>query len=106
VPFDCAHDRRPDALLLPEALKDGDDVFKRQHSVLRLADRLLEVDRAAGEKPHVRPPLKPTTLKLFVTRDPADTINYPIDHCRSGQPRYRWEQRPDGIELGWLRDPS
>ena len=38
---------------------------------------------------------------MFVTRDPLDTILFPTSHPRSGQPRYRWEKRPGGIEVGY-----
>jgi hypothetical protein len=31
-----------------------------------------------------------------------DTILFPKDHERDGQPRYRWELQPDGAEFGFL----
>jgi hypothetical protein len=40
--------------------------------------------------------------KMFVTRDPYDTVYYPTGHPLAGQPRYRWEKQPGGAELGYL----
>ena len=79
----------------------GARVFERVRSAADFADPLLEVDAAAGERSYIR---KQPHGRLFVTRDPADTIYFPTSHPRSGQPRYRWEKRPGGIEIGYLVD--
>jgi hypothetical protein len=94
---------RPDALFLPENMKAGKTALARAHSVLQIAEPLLEINRAVGEKAHVRPTIG-QVRKMFITRDPYDTIYYPTGHSRAGQPRYRWEKRPDGVELGYLLD--
>jgi hypothetical protein len=88
---------RPDALFLPESMKTGKTAIQRLHSILRLADSLLEV--TGGERCYVR---RQPHNRLFITRNPADTILQPIGHPQAGQPRYRWEKRADGTELGWL----
>ncbi len=90
---------RPDALFLPESLKAGSRIFDRVASISAVAEPLLEVDRAKGERAYLR---KQPHGRLFITRDPSDSIFFPTTHRRSGQPRYRWEQRPDGIEIGYL----
>ena len=38
----------------------------------------------------------------FITRDASQTMLFPLDHPRQGQPRYTWQARPDGVTLGTL----
>jgi hypothetical protein len=90
---------RPDALFLPETVKSGGRIFDRIAAVSKIAEPLLEVDRAAGERAYIR---KQPHGRLFVTRDPNDTIFFPTGHARSGTPRYRWEKRDGGVEVGFL----
>jgi hypothetical protein len=90
---------RPDALWLPETMKSGGRIFDRVKSICQIAEPLLGVNFAAGERAYIR---KQPNGRLFITRDPADTIFFPIGHPRSGQQRYRWEQQMDGTELGYL----
>ena len=90
---------RPDALFLPEAIKSGGRIFDRVAAVCRVAEPLLGVDYAGGERAYIR---KQPHGRLFITRDPADTIFFPTGHARSGAPRYRWERTADGAELGYL----
>jgi hypothetical protein len=91
---------RPDALFLPEAVKTANGrIFDRVAAVCRVADPLLEVDRAKGERAYIR---KQPYGQLFITRDPLDTIYFPTGHSRSGQQRYRWERLANGTELGFL----
>ena len=90
---------RPDALLLPTQPVAAGRIFDRVMAVCRLAEPLLEVDYKGGERAYIR---KQAGGRLFITRDPADTILFPTGHARSGQPRYRWERRADGAEIGYL----
>jgi hypothetical protein len=90
---------RPDAIFLPETVKAGGRIFDRIAAVCRIAEPLLAVDRTSGERAYVR---KQPHGRLFISRDPADTIFFPTGHPRSGQPRYRWEKQADGAELGYL----
>jgi hypothetical protein len=39
----------------------------------------------------------------FITGDPADTLNYPSDGPKSGEPRYEWKDRGDGVHYGYLK---
>jgi len=90
---------RPDAVFIPETVKAGGRIFDRITAVSLIAEPLLQVNRATGEKAYIR---KQPHGRLFITRDPADSIFFPTDHPRSGQPRYRWERQADGTELGYL----
>jgi hypothetical protein len=90
---------RPDALYLTESLKNGARIFGRVTSICKIAEPMLEVNYAGGERAYIR---KMPHGRLFITRDPTDTVLFPTDHPRSGQPRYRWERQADGMEIGWL----
>jgi hypothetical protein len=90
---------RPDAVFLPETMKSGPRIFDRIAAVSRIAEPLLEVDRSKAERTYIR---KQANGRLFITRDPADTIFFPTGHLRSGQQRYRWVRQADGAELGYL----
>jgi hypothetical protein len=93
---------RPDAVFLTavSAAMAG-RIFERVAAVCQIAEPLLQVNYAAGERAYIR---KQPGGRLFITRDPTDTILYPTGHPRSGSPRYRWERQTDGTELGWLND--
>jgi hypothetical protein len=39
----------------------------------------------------------------FITASPADTLNYPSDGPKSGEPRYDWSDRGDGVLYGYLK---
>ena len=41
----------------------------------------------------------------FVTGRPDDTLLFPPTSPRSGQPRYEWTDRGDGVHLGRLIPP-
>jgi hypothetical protein len=42
-------------------------------------------------------------MEHFITCSPNDTLLYPTDSKRPGEPRYDWEDRGDGVVLGYLR---
>ncbi len=90
---------RPDALLFPAGRKRGDRLVDRVASIAEAAEPILGVDRAAGERAWIR---QQPHGRLFISREPADTILFPIDHRLAGQPRYRWVRQPDGSEWGYL----
>jgi hypothetical protein len=90
-----------DALFVPEALKTGENVIERTISITRISEPLLGVDRVRGERAHIRLPL-PGEKRMFVTKGLVDSINFPSNTKRAGQPRYRWLTYRDGIELGYL----
>ncbi len=82
--------------------KRGERLVDRVRSITDVAEPLLAIDRAMGERAWIR---QQPHGRLFVTRDPADTICFPRDHRLAGLPRYRWERQADGSEWGYLADP-
>jgi hypothetical protein len=89
----------PDALFIPESLKRGRTLRERIDSVLDLAEPILGVDRAKGERAWIR--RQPGGM-LFVSRDPNDTICHPDASPFRGRHRYAWVAGADGIRRGWL----
>lgn len=89
----------PDAILVPEKLKRGRTLIERIHSVLDIAEPILGVDRAGGERAYVR---RQGDGGLFITRSPADTMFWPLESPLRGRPRYCWIPGGDGIRRGYL----
>ena len=85
--------------MLPEGRKHGTRMVDRVASILDIAEPILGVDRARGERAYIR---IQGNGKLFISKSVFDTILFPRDHERDGQPRYRWELQCDGAELGYL----
>ncbi len=85
--------------MLPQDRKQGARMVDRVASIADIAEPLLGIDRARGERAYIR--LQPNG-KLFITPSVLDTILFPRDDRRDGQPRYRWELQPDGVEFGYL----
>jgi hypothetical protein len=71
----------------------------RVASIADIAEPILGVDRARGERAYIR---LQGNGKLFISMSTYDTINFPKNHERDGQPRYRWVIQPDGSEFGYL----
>lgn len=84
---------RPDALMLPKAMKQGARFRDRVYWISDIAEAIL------GGKPFIYTPMRGD--KIFVTLTPYDLLLF-ADGPRRGQSRYRWEQRPDGSVWGWL----
>jgi hypothetical protein len=101
-----------DAAYVPGSLRRGDTVHERLRSILAIAEPILGVDRAAGERGWVRV-IKSTDARrpdpwLFVTRDPNDTLLFPVaapPHLAQ-KPRYDWVEGPSGIRLGYLKSEA
>ncbi len=91
--------RAPDALCIPERFKRGRTLWERMNSILDLAEPLLEVDRVRGDRAYIR---RQGDGWLFVTRDPEDTLYFPLNTPLRGRPRYRWLDSADGIRRGYL----
>jgi hypothetical protein len=89
----------PDALFIPEKMKRGRTLYERMNSIFEIAESLLGVDRARGERAYVR---RQGDGWLFVTRDPHDTIYFPLASPLRGRPRYHWLDGADGIRRGHL----
>lgn len=89
----------PDALFIPERMKRGRTLYERIDSILEVAEPLLGVDRARGDRAYIR---RQGDGWLFVTRDPEDTIYFPLNTPLRGRPRYQWLDGADGIRRGYL----
>lgn len=89
----------PDALFVPEKMKRGRTLWDRMTSILDIAEPILGVDRSSGDRAYIR---RQGDGWLFVTRDPEDTIYFPLNTPLRGRPRYNWIDRPDGIRRGYL----
>jgi len=97
-----ADERIADALYVPKALRAGKRMVDRVYFVSLIAEPLLGVDYAAGERALIRV-LPPPADKDFVTKHLHDTQFFPDGHPHARQPRYRWEPPDDrGIERGYL----
>ena len=94
---------RPDALIIPESVKRRRAMVDRVVSVADIAEPLLEVDRAAGERAYIR---LQQHGKLFVSRDIKDTLFFTNNHPLAMRERYRWELGDDGIQRGYLVDEA
>lgn len=92
-------DAVPDALMVPESRKQGGRLVDRVASIADYAEPLLAVDRARAERAYIR---LQGSGKLFISKSIYDTINFPTDHVRAGQLRYRWVLQADETEFGYL----
>jgi hypothetical protein len=103
-----ARSARPDAIRLPPTARlpvktqGVSTIFERVGAVADIAEPLLQVDKTKGERAYIR--RMPTGDFLFITRDPNDTIKFPIGHPLGGRDRYTWEDHGDGVSLGYLVD--
>ena len=89
----------PDALFVPEKMKRGRTLYERMNSILEIAEPLLGVERNRGDRAYIR---RQGDGWLFVTRDPDDTIYFPVNSALRGRPRYHWLDGADGIRRGHL----
>jgi hypothetical protein len=89
----------PDALMVPEKMKQGRRQIERINSILDIGEPLLGIDRSLGERAYVR---RQGDGWLFVTKDPQDTIYFPLRSPLQGRPRYDWIDCENGIRAGYL----
>jgi hypothetical protein len=92
--------RVPDALFVPESMKRGRTLWDRMNSILDIAEPMLGVDRSKGDRAYIR---RQGDGWLFITKDPEDTIDYPLRTPLQRRPRYVWIDGLDGIRRGYLR---
>jgi hypothetical protein len=91
---------RPDAVYMPEGRKRGKTHHERVMSILAIVEPMLGVDYDGGERAYVR---RQVGGRLFATRDPTDTLFFSKDHPSLAQkPRYRWDDRGEGVFYGYL----
>jgi hypothetical protein len=93
----------PDALIVPESWKKGQTQLDRIDSILAVAEPLLRVDRAKGERAYIR---RQPAGRLFITAHPHDTLQFPVGHPQEGKPRYRWVAAHEGCEHGYLEEDT
>ena len=83
----------PDAILAPVGYAGAGDAATR---LGRLQSEFAPALRAS------RVFVRHQGASHFVSGSPDDTLLFPQDHSRSGQPRYEWTDRGDGVSLGRL----
>lgn len=103
---------RPDAVLVPERLKNGIRSVHRVDSILLIASPLLGVSWTRGDRAYFRRQLGITVewpqehMVCFCVRSILDMVNYSKSDPKNRQGcRYRWEPL-DGLRIGYLKDPS
>jgi hypothetical protein len=89
----------PDALFVRESAKRGRTLIERINSILDIAEPMLGVVRQEGERGYIR---RQGDGWLFITKDPNDTIYWPLRTPLQGRPRYHWGDGADGIRRGYL----
>lgn len=97
---------RPDAARIPFSLRKPGSNFVNRHFVLETAERLLQVDKGKGEQAHGRKQAVWDAYYCTRSNDTRDSIFFGTSHDLEGRPRFRWEDRGDGVELGWLTDEA
>lgn len=90
---------RPDALFIPFSSLPNLPTLSRNHHVIGVAEPLLGIDPESDEEAWART----QDNGYFVTRDPADTMLFPLSHKLAERERYHWKTRSDGIRIGVLR---
>ena len=89
----------PDAVRIPKSFAGRGNAWERSDAICALAESLLAAPRSGA---FVRKLREGKVAIYYGTRSPEDTLNYPQGHPRMGRPRYRWDRRADGVELGYL----
>jgi hypothetical protein len=91
----------PDIVKYPVNWKVGDLVTDRVGAILDRCEPVLGVDRSKGERGWIHK----TILGFeFVSKVNHDTYNYPSEHYKNGQCRFRMVTQEDGSEHGYLID--
>jgi len=85
---------KPDALLLTDGGKWGGGVRAKTNAVSDFADPIL------GARSYVRKHYG----RMFVTASPHDTFMMPLWHEDAGRARYRWVDKGNGVEYGYLAE--
>ena len=88
-------DSIPDAVLAPLSYSGIGDAASRLAKLQAEFSAVLQVPRVY---------VRHQGTSHFITGSPADSLLFPQSHARSGQPRYAWSDRGDGVSLGRLED--
>jgi len=86
--------RTPDAVRSPLPYAGAGDAHAR-------LSRLHEEFSAVLQSPRVY--VRHQGSQHFITGHPGDTLNRPADQAGTGEARYRWEDRGDGVQYGYLK---
>jgi hypothetical protein len=85
---------RPDAILSPLNVAGSGGSHARLAKLQDTFAPVLETDRIA---------VRLQGMEHFITRSPSDTLYFPSQSSRAGEPRYDWKDRGDGVHYGYLR---
>jgi hypothetical protein len=77
--------------------------LERIDSILAFTEPMLGVDRSQDERTYIR---KQPGGWLFITRDPVDTIYFPLEHPLQGRDRYHWVDGSEGMRRGYLTEEA
>jgi hypothetical protein len=91
--------KKIDALMIPAKFKSGSRLRGRIASIADIAEPLLGVDLAKGERAYIR---HQPFGDHFVSKCPYDTLQFPKESEQMGMPRYNWVLQDDGISYGYL----
>jgi hypothetical protein len=84
----------PDAIRAPIGFAGPGDSYMR---LTKLQDEFAKVLKVA------RVYVRHQGIEHFLTGDPADTLLFPGGSARSGESRYEWKDRGDGVQYGYLK---
>ena len=90
-------DPKPDAIRAPLGFAGPGDSFARLSKLQADLAPILGVPRLF---------VRHQGSEHFITGDPSDTLLFPSQGPRSGEPRYEWNDRGDGVLYGELRDDA
>lgn len=99
----------PDAILFPETLKRGKSSLDRTTHVQKTLGPILggKEITTLGAQHGGRVYSRDVGGGMYLaTLSPSDTLLFPSDHDYARQPRYRWEDQPDGTKHGFLITPD
>lgn len=86
-------DRTPDAVRSPLSFAGAGTSHAKLSKLHREFSGVLKVERIF---------VRLQGIEHLMTGDPGDSLNYSSLGPRSGRPRYRWEDRGDGVHYGYL----
>ena len=87
-------DSIPDAVMVPLSYSGPGDAATRLARLHVEFSTILQVPRVY---------VRHQGTKHFLSGSPADTLLFPQTDPRSGQPRYAWSDRGDGVSYGGLQ---
>jgi|SRR6516164_6383442 hypothetical protein len=87
----------PDAICIA-FVRTGRTIAQGVREYSNYAEPILRINRRIGERAYIRN----QGTYLFITKYLTDTLLFPREHSRSGQSRYRWVTKENGIRWGYL----